>query len=200
MGNILKKKSVRYDKQYNNKIKARHAQSKIFDREYKKKRASIKANYCQKLKQQEELDKSISLSSLKPIDLRTEEGKKRRHQNTTRPKHENENLRDTIRKRELENRRLQSLSISYSNSLSSYEEENNRKEKENDHEIISPSKLLIDSMSPGAKKRASLRLMDKKSELSRGIITNVRQKLGINLSNQYFPPSSQAPQHQQLFI
>jgi hypothetical protein len=84
--------------------------------------------------------------------MRTEEGKKRRRQNTARLKHKNEELRDTIRELERENRRLRSLSISYSNPLSSHEEESKSRKKENDNRIISPSRLLIANMSPGAKK------------------------------------------------
>ncbi|CAF4649155.1 unnamed protein product, partial [Didymodactylos carnosus] len=54
----------------------------------------------------------------------------------------------------------------------------------------SPSKLFIDNVSPLAKKRATKRLIDKKEELPRGAISQVRRTLGINLSNIYSPPSA----------
>ncbi|CAF1329094.1 unnamed protein product [Didymodactylos carnosus] len=106
--------------------------------------------------------------------------KKRRCQNTVRLKHENDELRAVFRKPERANTRLQSLSISNS-SLSSPNEKRKEKKHSNDNQIISPSKLLVQTLSPGARRRATLRLMDKK------------QKLGINLSNQYAPPLITTP-------
>ncbi|CAF1280652.1 unnamed protein product, partial [Didymodactylos carnosus] len=119
---------------------------------------------------------------------------RRRRQNTLKLKEENKQLRKTVPTLEQQSQRLRSLSISSSSSTKSSpspnSKENKRKRKENNNEPISPSKLLLESLSPDARKRATLRMMDQKNQLSKGSITQVRNKFGINLSNQYAPSST----------
>ncbi|CAF4644761.1 unnamed protein product, partial [Didymodactylos carnosus] len=106
----------------------------------------------------------------------------------------NKQLHKTVRTLEQQNQRLRSLSISSSSSTKSSPspntKENKRKRKKNNNEPISLSKLLLESLSPGACKRATVRMMDQKDQLPKGSITQVRKKLGINLSNQYAPSST----------
>ena len=56
--------------------------------------------------------------------------------------------------------------------------------------LVSPVKLFIDNVSSTTKKRASKRLLKKKESLPRDSLSKFRKKLGVNLSNNYNPPSN----------
>ncbi|CAF0895116.1 unnamed protein product [Rotaria sordida] len=121
---------------------------------------------------------SLSSSSTKK-DLRKKEGQRRRRRtNINKLKNENMKLRKRIFDLEQEVKQF-NLSLPIINEPLSPETS-----------TPSPTKVLISSLNPTAKKRATLRMINEKKNLPRGTISAVRRKFGINLSNQYTPPSS----------
>ncbi|CAF1120320.1 unnamed protein product [Didymodactylos carnosus] len=80
-------------KRYDLKVKLKRLSLTTFDKKYKKKRAKVKASYCQK--QKELMEASAAASSLavpatpSAKDLRKLEGAKRRRSNTGQLKNEN---------------------------------------------------------------------------------------------------------------
>ncbi|CAF2777232.1 unnamed protein product [Rotaria sp. Silwood2] len=111
-------------------------------------------------------------------DLRKKEGHRRHRANINKLKHKNMRLRKRIFDLEQEVKQLTS-SLPMINKPSSPETP-----------TPSPTKVFISTLSPAAKKRATLRLINEEENLPRGTVSAVRQKFGINLSNQYSPPSS----------
>ncbi|CAF1441672.1 unnamed protein product [Adineta steineri] len=117
----------------------------------------------------------VATTSTAAIDGRKVEGNRRRRLNTNKLKIENTKLRAKISDLQEEVKRLNSL-IPTTNEPSSPE--------------TSPTKVFVSNLSPAAKKRATVRMMDKKETLARGTISNVRKKFGINISNQYTSSST----------
>lgn len=150
--------------------------SKSFDKKYRKQKAATQATYRRKTKQKR-LDEEKARSPTKQ-DLRKKEGNRRRRANVNRLNNENIKLRERILGLEQEVKQLK-LSSSVTNEASSPETP-----------ATSPTKVLMSNFSPAAKNRATLRLTNNKEYLQRGTISAVRRKFGINLSNQYSPPSS----------
>jgi hypothetical protein len=180
---------TRYDGTYRQKIKLKRLLSKQFDKEYKRKRAQSQANRRRKIKQQQAAETAISASipsstTSTKTDLRRKEGQRRRRLHVSKLNNEILELRGTVRQLTKENGNLKR-----SRSLTSPRP--------------SPTKLLLNNMSPSAKKRTVLRLKDQKENLPRGSALDLRRKFGINLSNQSQPkktsPSSLQTEIEQFF-
>jgi hypothetical protein len=113
--------------------------------------------------------------------LRKAEGIRRRRAHTRKMKNENEKLSNEIKVLRKENLNLKKI-------LS--EQRSEDIETDDETPTVSPTKLFLKNLSPRAKQNATKRLLDKKEELPRGSISKFRQKLGINLSNDYSSPSN----------
>ncbi|CAF3986560.1 unnamed protein product [Rotaria sordida] len=150
------------------RIKVKRVLSKIFDKEFKRKKNQSQAKWRQKKKQEQQQLRVIppppSAITNKTM-LRKKEGQQRRHINTSKLKNENESLRRTVRQLTLENEKLKAQCPQTPPRLS-------------------PAKLLLKNVSPSATIRAVMRLKDQKDNLSRGSNSQFRKQLGINLSVQ----------------
>ncbi|CAF5010042.1 unnamed protein product, partial [Rotaria sp. Silwood1] len=167
------------DQKYKMKINLKRLTSKSFDKKYRKKKAIYQAIY-RRNKKQERLDEQTTMSSTSSVttDRRKNEGQRRRRANINKLKNENTKLRERMLELEKEMKQLKSSSQS------------TNEDSLHETPTSSPTKLLISSLSPPAKKRATLRMMNRKEGLQRGTISSIRRKFGINLSNTYSPPSS----------
>lgn len=164
-----KKKQAQYDKRRYKKIKMKRSLDKTFDKEYKQKQTLKQRERRNKLKQQQSNTLTatlppVSTSTTTKNDLRKQEGLQRRRANTLKLKKENANLRESIRQLTIENNEL-------------------KDSRQQTPPRQSPIKILLDNISPSSKKRAILRVKDRKEDLPRGSGEDFRQKFGINLSN-----------------
>ncbi|CAF1379609.1 unnamed protein product, partial [Rotaria sordida] len=153
------------------RIKVKRVLSKIFDKEFKRKKNQSQAKWRQKKKQEQQQLRVIppppSAITNKTM-LRKKEGQQRRRINTSKLKNENESLRRTVRQLTLENEKLKA-------------------QCPQTPPRPSPAKLLLKNVSPSATIRAAMRLKDQKDNLSRGSNSQFRKQLGINLSVQNQP-------------
>jgi hypothetical protein len=176
-----KSNTQRYYLKYRRKTQFRRKMSKIFDRDFKAKQNARQRKYRQRKK---EAQREAAIALAPPAtksDSRKAEGIKRRRVSTRKLKNENEKLLNKIQQIQKENLKMKRL-LSQQHS-----EETNTV---GTTPIMSPAKLFINNVSPSAKKRATKRLLDKKENLPRGSISKLREKLGVNLSNNYSTPSS----------
>ncbi len=152
--------------------------SKAFDKDCRKRKAINQATYRRNKKHKRLNEQATRSSSPVKKDLRKKEGHRRRRANINKLKDENMKLRERIFDLEQQVKQLK-LPLPVINEPSSPETP-----------TLSPTKVLISILSPAAKTRATLRMINEKENLPRGTISAVRRKFGINLSNQYSPPSS----------
>lgn len=176
-----KSNTQRYDLKYRQKIQFKRVMSKTFDHEFKEKQNARQRKCRQRKKEaQQEATVALALPATK-LDSRKAEGIKRRRVNTRKLKNDNEKLLNEVQQLQKENLKIKRLlSQKDSEELSTVDTT----------PITSPAKLFIDNVSPRAKKRATKRLLDKKENLSRGSISKLRRKVGVNLSNNYSSPSN----------
>lgn len=169
-----------YNLKYRRKIQLRRFMSKSFDLEFKTKQTARQ----QKCRQRKiEAKKEVAVALAQPatkLDLRKTEGAKRRRANTRKLKIENEKLLNKVQQLQKENLKMERLL----SQQCSHEVHN-----VDTTPVMSPAKLFINNVSPSAKKRATKRLLNQKEHLPRGSISKFRKQLGINLSNDYNPPS-----------
>lgn len=176
-----KSNTQRYKMKYNQKIRYRRAMSKTFDREFKAQQ-NARQKKCRQRKKEAQREAVIALApSATKSDSRKAEGTKRRRANIRKSKSENEKLLKKIQQLQKENLKMKRLlSQKHSEETSTADTT----------PMISPAKLFIDNVSPTAKKRATKRLLNNKENLPRGSVSKLRKILGVNLSNNYNPPSS----------
>ncbi|CAF1234143.1 unnamed protein product [Didymodactylos carnosus] len=98
---------------------------------------------------------------------------------TAKLKADNEHLMNVIRQLEDDNKKLKTK---ISSSLPSSEIK--KCGTSNSPAPLPPSRILFNNLSPLAKQRATTRMMTQKEDLPRGSITSIRDRFGINLSNQ----------------
>ena len=174
MAATSKMKQAQYDKRRHKKIKRKRSLDKIFDKEYKQKQALRQRKRRDKLKQQQQQHTVTptlspgSSSITTKSDLRKKEGLQRRRSNTLKLKQENADLRASIRQLTIENNKL-------------------KVSRQQTPSRPSPTKILLDNISPSSKKRGILRIKDQKEHLLRGSAEDFRKKLGVNLSNSNAP-------------
>jgi Flp pilus assembly protein CpaB len=148
------KTALTRDQKYKKKIKLKRLLSKTFDKGYNKKKAIAQATY-RRNKKQKLNEQTITTSSL-ATDLRKKEGERRSRVNTKTLKIENMKFRERILELEKEMKQL-NLSLRSINENSPHETP-----------TLSPAKLLMSNLSPSAKKRVKLRIMNRKENLRRG--------------------------------
>ncbi|CAF4393386.1 unnamed protein product, partial [Rotaria magnacalcarata] len=163
-----------YNRKYYQKLQYKRVKSESFNSEYIRK---------QNARQQKSAQAPSNITAPPTVRtiLRKAEGILRRRANTRKMKNKNERLSNEIkvlRKENLKMKRLLSQKRSEETSTA------------DTTPMTSPTKLFIDNVSPTAKRRATKRLLNKKENLPRGSLSKLRKKLGINLSNNYNPPSS----------
>lgn len=173
----MKKLALTRDQTYKLKVKLKRLSSKRFDKSYREKKALSQAKY-RRNKEQKRLNEQTTTSVT--TDRRKQEGHRRRRTNINKLKKENIKLEERIINLEKEVKQLK-LSLKTTNESSL---------QETPTPTPSPTKVLISSLSPATKKRATLRMIEEKDNLRRGTISAVRRKFGVNLSNQYSSPSS----------
>ncbi|CAF3378161.1 unnamed protein product [Rotaria sp. Silwood2] len=154
-----KSDNVIYCRKYRQKIQLKRLQSRNFDKKLRKKEASRKAVYRAKRKQQETVP-SASTTTISRNDLRKIEGLQRRRQNTAKLKLEKDQLQNSNKQLQKGNRKLKEQLASLRLSLSS--SSSPQETTTNSAATISPSKLFLSKQS-------------------------IRNKFGINLSNQNLP-------------
>ncbi|CAF4916224.1 unnamed protein product, partial [Rotaria magnacalcarata] len=184
-----------YDRKYYQKLQYKRVKSESFNSEYIRKQ-NARQQKCRRLKTTAQKTSTnatelTTAAAQAPSNttapptvrtiLRKAEGILRRRANTRKMKNKNEKLSNEIkvlRKENLKMKRLLSQKRSEETSTA------------DTTPMTSPTKLFIDNVSPTAKRRATKRLLNKKENLPRGSLSKLRKKLGINLSNNYNPPSS----------
>ncbi|CAF4891522.1 unnamed protein product, partial [Rotaria socialis] len=189
------KKRQDYNRKYYQKLQYKRVKSESFNSEYIRKQ-NARQQKCRRLKTtaQKTSTNTTELTTAAaqapsnttaPATVRTilrkAEGILRRRANTRKMKNKNEKLSNEIkvlRKENLKMKRLLSQKRSEETSTA------------DTTPMTSPTKLFIDNVSPTAKRRATKRLLNKKENIPRGSLSKLRKKLGINLSNNYNPPSS----------
>ncbi|CAF1379784.1 unnamed protein product [Didymodactylos carnosus] len=195
MASHVKKKRQDYNRKYYQKLQYKRVKSESFNSGYIRKQ-NARQQKCRRLKTtaQKTLTNATELTTAAaqapsnttaPPTVRTvlrkAEGILRRRANTRKMKNKNKKLSNEIevlRKENLEMKRLLSQKRSEETSAA------------DTTPMTSPAELFIDNVSPTAKKRATKRLLNKKENLPRGSLSKLRKKLGVNLSNNYNPPSS----------
>ncbi|CAF4958617.1 unnamed protein product, partial [Rotaria sp. Silwood1] len=195
MVSYVKKKHQDYDLKYYQKLQYKRSKSKSFNSEYiqKQNAGQQKCRRLKKAAQQTPTNATESTTTATeapsnatepPTDrtiLRKAEGVRRRRAYTRKLKNQSEKLSNEIKVLRKENSKLKKiLSQQHSEDI----------ETNDVTPTVSPAKLFINNISPRAKTRATKRLIDKKEELPRGSVSKLRQKLGINLSNDYSSPSN----------
>lgn len=181
MASHRKSPTQRYNLKYRRKVQCRRSMSKPFDLEFKAKQ-NARQRKCRQRKKEAQKEKAIALA---PPPTKTAsrkiEGVKRRRANSRKLKNDNEKLLIKVQQLQKENVKMKRL-------LS-----RQRPEEANTDDTptsMSPTKLFINNVSPSAKKRATKRLLTEKENLPRGSVSQLRKKLGINLSNDYNPLSN----------
>ncbi|CAF1283943.1 unnamed protein product [Adineta steineri] len=195
MASHVKKKRQDYNRKYYQKLQYKRVKSESFNSEYIRKQ-NARQQKCRRLKTTAQ---KISTNSTEltiaaaqapsnttaPPTVRTilrkAEGILRRRANTRKMKNKNEKLSNEVKVLRKENSKLKRL----------LSQQHSKDSETNDiTPAATPTKLFIDNVSTTAKKRATKRLLNKKENLPRGSLSKLRKKLGINLSNNYNPPSS----------
>ncbi|CAF3018755.1 unnamed protein product [Rotaria sp. Silwood2] len=174
------KRTLTHDQKYKLKIKLKRLSSKAFDKQYKKKKAACQATY-RRNKEQKRLNEQ-AIASVMPTDGRKTEGNRRRRSTINKLRTENMKLQAKISVLQKQVKKL-NLLVQKTNESSSPETP-----------PTSPTKLFVSNVSPAAKKRATMRIMDKRENFARGTVSNIRQKFGINISKQYTPSSTMPSQ------
>ncbi|CAF1442571.1 unnamed protein product [Rotaria sp. Silwood1] len=169
-----------YNLKYRQKLQHRRAISKSFDLHFKAKQNARQRKCRQRKKEAQKNVAIVPISSSTKIDSRKVEGAKRRRANARKSKNEAEKLLKQVQQLQKENRAIKRL-LSQQRSA----EVNDV----NTTTATSPTHLFINNISPSSKKRATKRLLSEKENLPRGSVSKLR-KLGVNLSNNYDPPSS----------
>ncbi|CAF2102076.1 unnamed protein product [Rotaria magnacalcarata] len=170
------KRVLTRDQKYKLKIKLKRLSSKAFDKRYEKKRAACQATYHRN-KEQKRLNEQ-AIASVIPTDGRKTAGNRRRRATINKIRTENMKLQAKISDLQKEMKKL-NLLVQKTNESSSPETP-----------PTPPTKLFVSNISPTAKKRVTMRMMDKRESFARGTISTIRQKFGINISKQYKPSSS----------
>ena len=174
-----KKDNAVYCQIYREKVRLKRLQSRNFDRKYRKNEAARKAMYRATKREREQQQQSMAATSTVTTpknDLRKIEGLQRRRQNTAKLKSKIINLENSTKQLQTENTRLKRKIVSLTSSAQQATTDDTTTPSP------SPSKILLQNLSPNAKRRATARMMVQKPDMPRGSVKSIREKFGINVS------------------